>query len=143
LGGGVWRVQGNGSTLVSSDQEEVLLFIVVVLPLKRGNRALAEQLLAKGPPFDPEAAGLESHEILVTDQEAVFVFEAPGQHVLDRVVAEAPEWTNAVPWKDLVAAGPRFAQTAYAWRRSEPQQQVSSAPTPGPGDSDGGDVFAP
>jgi hypothetical protein len=115
----------------------------MVLPLKRGTRASAERLLANGPPIDPEAAGLESHEILVTDEEVVFVFEAPGQHVLDRLMTEGPAWITAVAWKDLVAAPPRFAQTAYAWRRSEPEQQLSSAPTPGPGDSDGGDIFAP
>jgi hypothetical protein len=121
----------------------VLLLLALVLPLKPGARAGAERLLADGPPIDPEAAGLESHEILVTDEEVVFVFEAPGQHVLDRLMAEAHAWIIAVGWKELVAAAPRSAQAAYAWRRSEPEQQVSSAPTPGPGDSDGGDIFAP
>jgi hypothetical protein len=117
--------------------------IALVLPLKRGLRARAETLLQHGPPFDPEAAGLESHEILVTDDEVIFLFEAPEQHVVGRLVAEASAWTAAHPWKDLVAAAPRVAETAYTWRRCERQEQLSSAPTPGPGDSDGGDVFAP
>jgi hypothetical protein len=134
---------GTATRRSPGDQEEVLLLIVVVLPLKRGSRASAERLLANGPPFDPEAVGLENHEILVTDEEVVFVFEAPGQHVLDRLMTEGPAWFTAVPWKDLVAAPPRFAQKANTWRRSEPEEQLSSAPTPGPGDSDGGDIFAP
>jgi hypothetical protein len=117
--------------------------MALVLPLRRGLRARAETLLEHGPPFDPEAAGLESHEMLVTDDEVVFLFEAPEQHVLDRVVAEASAWIAADTWKDLVAAAPRVAETAYAWQRPEPQEQLSSAPTPGPGDSDGGDIFAP
>jgi hypothetical protein len=120
----------------------VLLF-AVVLPLKRGAGAHAKRLLAKGLPFDPEAAGLESHEILVSDDEVVFVFEASGQHVRDQLVAEASAWTAGGAWKDLVAAAPRFAETAFASRRTEAQDQLSSAPTPGPGDSDGGDIFAP
>lgn len=114
-----------------------------MLPIRRGSRARAKRLLAKGPPFDSEAAGFESHEILVSEEEVVFVFEAPGQHIRDRLVAEASEWTAGGAWKELVAAAPRFAETAFASRHSEPQDQLSSAPTPGPGDSDGGDIFAP
>jgi hypothetical protein len=121
--------------------------VAVVLPLKRGARARAEELLEERPPFDPEAAGLESHEVLVTDDEVVFLFEAPEQRLLDRLVAEAPVWAVAAAWKDLVAAAPRFAETAYRWRRPEPEETLSWAlswaPTPGPGDSDGGDIFAP
>jgi hypothetical protein len=111
--------------------------------MKRGSGARAKRLLAKGLPFDYEAAGLESGEILVSDEEVVFVFEASAQHIRDRLVAEAAAWTAGGAWKDLVAAAPRFAETAYASRRPEPQDHLSSAPTPGPGDSDGGDIFAP
>jgi hypothetical protein len=114
-----------------------------VLPIRRGSLARAKRLLADRLPFDPEAPGLESHEILVSDEEVVFVFEAPSQDFRDRLVAEAKAWTAGGAWKDLAAAAPRFAETAYASRRFEPQDQLSSAPTPGPGDSDGGDIFAP
>jgi hypothetical protein len=117
--------------------------VAVVLPLKPGARARAEALLAQGPPFDPEAAGLESHEVFVTDGEAVFIFEALEQHLLDRLAAETSLWAAAVAWKDLIAGPPRLAQTAYSWRRPEREDDVSFAPTPGPGDSDGGDVFPP
>jgi hypothetical protein len=117
--------------------------IAVVLPLRRGARARAEELLEEGPPADPEAAGLESHEVLVTDDEVVFLFEAPDQHLLDRLVAEASARIVAGTWKDLVAAAPRVAATAYTWRRAGPEENLSWASTPGPGDSEGGDVFAP
>src|SRR5688500_9235882 len=59
--------------------------VAVVLPLNRGVRARAEALLAHGPPFDPAAAGLERHEVLVTDEEVIFLFAAPEQHLLDRL----------------------------------------------------------
>jgi hypothetical protein len=115
----------------------------VVMPLKRGVRRRAEKLLEQGLPFNPEAAGLESYEVVITDDEVVFLFEAPEQHVLDRFAAELSAWTGAVAWKGLAASAPRAAEPAYAWRRRDPQEQLSSAPTPGPGDSDGGDIFAP
>jgi hypothetical protein len=117
--------------------------VAVVLPLKRGARPRAEELVKEGAPFDPEAAGLDSHEVLVTDDEVVFLFEAPEQHLLDRLVAETSARMVAVAWKDLVAAAPRFAETAYTWRRAGLEENLSWAPTPGPGDSEGGDVFAP
>ena len=115
----------------------------MVLPLKRGSSARAIQLLSEGLPFDPEAAGLASPEILVSEEEVVMVFEASGQDIRDRFRAEASAWTADGAWRDLVAAAPRFAETAFASRRSKPQDGLSSAPTPGPGDSDGGDIFAP
>lgn len=117
--------------------------VAVVLPLKPGARTRAEELLAKGPPFDPDAAGLERHEVFVTEDEAVFVFEAAEQHVVDRLVAEAPVWAVAAAWTELLEAPPRLGEAAYVWRRREYDEGISSAPTPGPGDSEGGDVFAP
>ena len=115
----------------------------VVVPLKPGARARVEELLAQGPPFDPRAAGLESHQVFVTDDEAIFVFEAAERDALDRLASDAPVWLAAAEWQQLAAAPPRVAQAAYSWHPVEAQDNVSFAPTPGPGDSEGGDVFAP
>ena len=53
--------------------------IAVVVPLRKGKRDKAERLLDQGPPFDPAKMGLESHEVFLSDHEAVFVFNAqPG-----------------------------------------------------------------
>jgi hypothetical protein len=151
-GGEAIRVAGIAQPgIVSELAEQIAAFrlaedmsrVAVILPLKPGARARAEELLAQGPPFDPEAAGLESHDVFVSDDEAVFIFEALEQDLLDRLAAETPVWGAAVAWKDLVAGPPRLAQAAYSWRRPEPEDNVSFAPTPGPGDSDGGDVFPP
>jgi hypothetical protein len=117
--------------------------VTVVLPLKPGARARADELLAKGPPFDPEAAGLEAHDVFISGDEAVFVFEAPERHALDRLVAEAPVWAAAAAWTEILSGAPRFAEEAYTWRRPEQDESISSAPTPGPGDSDGGDIYPP
>jgi hypothetical protein len=115
----------------------------LVVPLKPGVRAKVEELLAQGPPFDPDEVGLERHHVLVTDEEAIFVFEAAECDALDRLAAQAPVWTAAAAWSELVAGPPRRAEAAYVWRRSESGADVFFTSTPGPGDSDGGDIFAP
>jgi hypothetical protein len=111
--------------------------IALVLPLKPGARARAEQLLAQGPPFDPGAVGLDRYQVLLTDEEAIFVLDVPAHGV------ESPVWAVGGAWDDVIAGPPRRAETAYAWERIERANDISSAPTPGPGDSEGGDVFAP
>lgn len=124
-------------------QERNVSVLGVVVPLKPGARAKAEELLAHGPPFDPDEAGLGQHQVLVTDEEAIFVFDSTERDALDRVAAQARVWTAAAAWSELVAGPPRVAQSAYGWRRHDPVENVSTAPTPGPGDSEGGDIFPP
>ena len=49
----------------------------------------------------------------------------------------------AAAWRPCLAGAPRIADDAYAWSRSRPEPGVSYAATPGPGDSERGDLFAP
>lgn len=114
---------------------------VVVVPLREGASRRAAELLRKGPPFDPEEIGLERHHVFLTDQEAVFVFEADDPGAAERLAANGSVWSAAVGWKDLVAGPPRLADDAYSWLRPQVPDDVSFAPTPGPGDSEGGDLF--
>jgi hypothetical protein len=111
--------------------------IAFVLPLKPGARARTEQLLAQGPPFDPRATGLDRYQVLLTDAEAIFVLDGPARGV------ESHVWAVGGAWDDVVAGPPRRGGTIYVWERIDRDDDISSAPTPGPGDSDGGDVFAP
>jgi hypothetical protein len=114
---------------------------VVVLPLREGMSEQAAKLLRAGPPFDQEAVGLERHHAFVTEQEAVFVFEADTDEAAERLVGGASFWSAAAAWEDLVAGPPRLAAEAYSWLRPHVPDDVTFAPTPGPGDSDGGDFF--
>ena len=116
--------------------------LVVVLPLRSGARDEAVRLAAGGPPLDPEVARLDSYEACVTDAELVLSFAG----VEDALVAYAHEvrgWAAAPPWGQLAAGPPRVAEPVYAWVRPIDSDGLSFASTPGPGDSDGGDVFAP
>ena len=119
--------------------------MVGILPLKPGALERARELLAQGPPFDPEAAGLERHLVFLTNREVVFLFEASTQSVSERLEVTVDLWTAHSDWKELVAGRPRLAENAYAWeqRASSDDGDFSFAATPGPGDSEGGDIFSP
>lgn len=118
--------------------------MLVILPLKPGAGERVRHLLAHGPPFDPQAAGLERHRVFVTDREAVFLFEATGEPAIERVLNEIELWAAAASWRECLAGPPRLADVAYSWTRAAGVEDgVSFAATPGPGDSEGGDVFSP
>jgi hypothetical protein len=122
-------------------EERVMSRAVVVLPLREGASERAAELLRGGPPFDPDEVGLERHHVFLTEQEAVFVFEADSRDAAEKLIGEGRFWSAASAWKDLVAGPPRVAEDAYSWVRPHVPDDVSFAPTPGPGDSDGGDLF--
>jgi hypothetical protein len=117
--------------------------LVIVVPLQQGGAERARALLKNGPPFDPDAAGLARHHVFLTDSEAVFVFEADAPDAVVRLASEPTLWEAIAGWNDLVAGPPRLANDVYSWVRPHASEVVSSAPTPGPGDSEGGDVYAP
>jgi hypothetical protein len=122
-------------------EERVMSRAVVVLPLREGTSEQAAELLRGGPPFDPEEVGLERHHVFLTEREAVFVFEADSREAADKLVGERRFWSAASAWKEIVEGPPRLAEDAYSWVRPHLSNDVSFEPTPGPGDSDGGDVF--
>lgn len=92
--------------------------LVVVVPLQPGARDAARALLDAGPPFDLEGSQFERHEVFLTSDEAVFVFEAAERPATLHVRAEDPSvWKAAAKWKPLMAGRPRTAETVFAWER--------------------------
>jgi hypothetical protein len=90
--------------------------IVVVVPLAPGTRELARAALAEGPPFDPAQVGLDAHEVLLTDAEAIFVFGlSQGADSLDRILASEEFWSVVPWWEDVAAGRPRLGVIAYQW----------------------------
>ena len=114
---------------------------VVVVPLREGANERAAKLLQGGPPFDPEEIGLERHQVFLSEREAVFVFEAESSEAAEKLMGEGRFWSAASAWKDIVEGPPRLAEDAYSWVRPFVLDDVSFEPTPGPGNSYGGDVF--
>jgi hypothetical protein len=93
----------------------------VLVPLKEGAVDRVRELVAHGPPFDPAETALTRHQLLLTPQEAIFVFEAKTEDGLAALLGQLDIWAAAVAWRDLVGGPPRLAEIAYAWERPEPQ----------------------
>ena len=112
--------------------------IAVVVPLRPESHEAVRALLLGGPPFDPEQIpGLERHEVLVTAEEAIFIFDSrPGSDALTHILSKV-----AASWRDHLAGPPRLAEEVYSWASGAESDELSFLPTPGPGDSDGGDIF--
>jgi len=117
--------------------------LTIVVPLEHGARERAQALLRQGPPFDPQAAGLERHHAFVTDHEAIFVFEFEDKDAVARLGEDPSLWVAAAGWSELVAGPLRIAEDVYSWARPHPPEDVFFHSTPGPGDSEGGDVYTP
>lgn len=118
--------------------------LVVVLPLKPHAHEPLAMLLRSGPPFDPaEIPGLERHEVMLTPREAVFVFDSDaGLEALTPVLMDPAVWEAAPAWREYIDGPPRFAEAVYTWEREEaPDDNVYYLPTPGPGDSEGGEIY--
>lgn len=92
----------------------------VVVPLEEGAIDRVRELVSHGPPFDPAETPLTRHELLLTPQEAIFVFEAETEGELRALLGQLDLWAAAAAWGELVAGPPRLADIAYAWERPEP-----------------------
>jgi hypothetical protein len=90
---------------------------LIILPLKEGMVERARELATAGPPFDPDAAGLTRHQLLLTDAEAIFVVEAASGSALRGLLGRIDVWAAAASWTDLLSAPPRLAEVVYAWER--------------------------
>ena len=90
--------------------------LVVVAPLKPGAEARARELLDEGPPFDLEGSKFDSHEVFVTPQEVVFVFE--GSETLDFRADDPVLARAAQAWGECLDGRPRIARSAFSWARA-------------------------
>jgi hypothetical protein len=110
--------------------------LTIVLPLVEGARDAVRALLADGPPFDPEALGLDRHQVFLTQAEAVFVFESTlGASALEALLEEPALWQSAAAWHEYLAGPPRIAEDVFSWTR--PSAQVDNSLLP-PGLRNGG-----
>ena len=100
--------------------------LVVLLPLKPGARVRALDLLRRGGPFD---------EAFVTDLEVVFFTEGGTDETIEHL--------KAAEWADVAAGEPRPATVAYSSIRPHLTDEAFFTSTPGPGDSEGGDLYEP
>jgi hypothetical protein len=102
------------------------LNLVVVLPLKPGARDRARDLLRREPSWEG------SFQAYVTEEEVVFLLETDAD--FERLTAA---------WGGLSSGPPRVGEGVYSWLLPHPTDEAFFTPTPGPGDSEGGDVYEP
>jgi hypothetical protein len=101
----------------------------VVVPLREGADVTARNLLADGPPFDLEALGLDRHDVFLTPQEAIFVFECEqGAQGFEALIQDPGLWQAASAWHDLVSGPPRIAEDMFSWAR--PERAIDTTPLP-------------
>jgi hypothetical protein len=90
--------------------------IAFVVPLAPGMRKLAADAVAEGPPFNPLDVGISSHEVLLSEREAIFVFELEaGVDSLERILASDEFWTVVGWWEHIADGRPQIAEVAYEW----------------------------
>jgi len=89
----------------------------IVVPFREGSADRVRRLAADGPPFDPDDVLLTRHQVLVTDQEAIFLFEAESELALEALLGRLDFSAAAAAWADVVAGPPRLAEVVYAWER--------------------------
>jgi hypothetical protein len=119
----------------------VLRRIIVIFPIRAGAHQRVRRLVAEEFPFAPSDLGLERHHVFVTDAEVVLFFEG-AEAALARVLDD-PSAAAGAAWQQYVTGPPQVAEDAYSWASVEFRDALSFAPTPGPGDSEGGDVYPP
>jgi hypothetical protein len=125
--------------------------VAIVVPIRKSKLDKVRRLLEEGPPFDPERVGLGRHQVFLTDHEAIFLFESAAGFSLSRLLTDHGVWSSAASWRDCVAGAPRVANPFYSWAAAPSAGEAFSTlddglvfgATPGPGDSDGGDVYSP
>jgi hypothetical protein len=95
--------------------------IAVVARLKNGVEPRAAELIAQGPPFDPEGSGLERHSVYLSADEVLFVFEGHEvEWIVDGLVDEPFHWPLLAAlddWRPLLEGQPRIARPMFTWKR--------------------------
>jgi len=87
--------------------------LCVVVPLKPDCLPRAASLLAAGPPLDPAALGLTSHQVYLRENEVVFVFRGPDVRArVGKSVRSPALWRAGLAWQDCIAGRPSIHRSA-------------------------------
>ena len=90
--------------------------LVVTMRLREGTEERAAELIAAGPPFDPEDLGIGRHAVYLGRDLVIFAFE--GNDVEKRVGAIINDPVSSASfgaWMPLLAESPGLAHEVYYW----------------------------
>jgi hypothetical protein len=100
-----------------SSEQAPLERVVVVAPLRKQAVEKARSLIEQGPPFDLAQAGLERHEVFLTEEAVIFVFEGHCvKEAVQQLARDPGLWRAAASWSTCLAGRPQLAQAQYSWR---------------------------
>ena len=95
--------------------------LAVIARLKPGAEVRGEELIARGPPFDPNESGFARVSVYLSASEVMFVFEA---HEVESLVEDlvSDPFQSLVQeafdaWRPLLDAEPRIARAKFFWER--------------------------
>ncbi|TML17858.1 MAG: hypothetical protein E6G33_01900 [Actinobacteria bacterium] len=92
--------------------------LMIIARLHEGAHDEAEELIAKGPPFDVEELGFHRHAAYLTAGEVAFLFEAPEVEWIVNDIVDDPVMAAAFgPWQKLIDGPPRIAHERFYWSR--------------------------
>jgi len=115
---GLGSVVDIGHVLAELLEGTTVTHVAVVVPIRKGKRDRAHELIQGGAPLDLEESTLGCHRIYLTDREAIFLFDGPDvTRFLEQLVRTPEAWRAATEWKDVIGGRPRVAEEEYAWTR--------------------------
>jgi hypothetical protein len=129
LGAGLLHEIFDLLTALTSEEPSRSDRLAVTVPLKAGCLPQARKLLSLGPPVDPAALDLTSHEVYLRDGEAIFVFRGPNARArIGKAMRTPALWRASLAWQDCIAGPPRIrtptdtppdeSTLAYSWTSS-------------------------
>jgi|Tabmets5t2r1_1033131.scaffolds.fasta_scaffold48866_3 hypothetical protein len=90
--------------------------LAIVARLRKGSRERAQEILAEGPPYDLEEAGLKRHSVFLAGDTVVFVFEGPNIHqLLSKLIDDPASAGSFSVWAPLLAGTPMLAREEFWW----------------------------
>ena len=91
--------------------------VAVVARLREGTDALARELIAQGPPFDPSEMGFDRLAVYLSPREVIFHFEGrdAAQRLAD-VIDDMVVSASFSAWASLLEGTPRLAHESYFWQ---------------------------
>jgi hypothetical protein len=90
--------------------------MATIARLKPGAIHKARELLAEGPPFDPAASGCERHDVYLSGEWVVFVFEGLDVATLvEAITTDLGRSSSLAAWMPLVDGLPRILHCEYHW----------------------------
>ncbi len=90
--------------------------IATIARLKPGAVHKAREVLAEGPPFDPGMSGCDRHDVYLSGEWVVFVFEGlKVASLVEAITSDLGRSSSLAAWMPLVDGLPRLLHCEYHW----------------------------